>query len=875
MSERRQRATSQRRGPGITTQPCLSQSTFLAGLVLFASATGWLSAEPAGPRAELAPGLAAAQGAEVVSAARGTVTGENTPWVIDLGAARVELAEGQHAPIKGSRGPFLVQFTTIPNQSMVDSLRERGVTLDSYAGAHAYIARSQGGFAKEIFEGTAVRATAQLSPAMKLSEAFVADPDLRRRVQAGNKLRLVVVFAPGTDWESARAALALAGIDTRAQQLAMGRSAEAEASWEQLLQLLDDPLVLHVDPALPPLAPANADASWRVMADAVQEDPEMLGVDGSGVRVGVLDWFPSDIHADFGDRVTVVADDPRELFHGQMVSGAIAGAGTLDARAKGIAPGADLYWHGISDKLQVWNDTLRLVRDHDVTIASNSWSIFPGWQDAGSPTWNGNLWVWGYYHELAAGADELARSQDVLIVIASGNHRRHSHLGPHQHGEPILGSSDPTLFECVHPPNSFYESIAGPANAKNVLTLGAVSKDEVSAYFSSSGPTEDGRLKPDLVAPGVELFTTYLDDGYARGSGTSMATPVASGAAALVTDLFERRHGRRPQAITLKNLLIHSARDLGDPGPDYIYGHGLIDAELACRVVVAASFSADSGGVRKPGGRRSKALGNPAIGEGNVKSWILSGEISHGERFSYFLQLDGLQDDAGELRATLAWHDPPGQVLVNDLDLWLRDPTGARHEPFTLDPDHPERAAEQGRNAVDNVEHMAYPLPHAGQWAVVVEGEQIAMGPQEFSLIVSATDGNRPLERRAEGSCRVLDLFLTNQPSNAPDPESVTVFRTGDFVNFVATVELSENGDYGSFFGLFEVTFGIVNQDGELVVQGAMATHSVPMLPVAVLNGDDTITVPAEMAHGRYTAHLVVSLGNGTSARAEVPFEIE
>jgi hypothetical protein len=148
------------------------------------------------------------------------------------------------------------------------------------------------------------------------------------------------------------------------------------------------------------------------------------------------------------------------------------------------------------------------------------------------------------------------------------------------------------------------------------------------------------------------------------------------------------------------------------------------------------------------------------------------------------------------------------------------------------------------------------------------------MGPQPFSLIVSESDGNRPLERHAEGSCRILDLYLTNQPPSALDPEPVSVFRTGDALNFVAMVEVSENADYGSFFGLLEIVFRIETQAGELVMQSVIAHHTVPMLPPTEIFADG-VTVPSEMAADQYTAQVVVNLANGTSAQAEVPFEIE
>jgi hypothetical protein len=329
----------------------------------------------------------------------------------------------------------------------------------------------------------------------------------------------------------------------------------------------------------------------------------------------------------------------------------------------------------------------RFHDDYGVTIVNNSWNTKPGWW-LDTHSWHGDLWAFGYYHERAGAADALVRDTDLLVLFSAGNKRQVSFLGPHTHGDQH-GNEDGVSHEDLHPPNPRYRSIAGAAIAKNVLTIGGTTKDDEINLFSSFGPTDDGRVKPDLVAVGLDVLTTAADDGYVAASGTSISSPVVAGVAALLTDFSRRRHGRDPSSSVLKNLLIHSARDLGEPGPDYQSGFGMADAELAARILNAAVF--DDAVFRTPRRptRRVEATTSkkrPIHGVGaktspmnGMRSLVIEGVLDHGESSTFVLPV---ATDRDELRATLVWHDPPGPELVNDLDLRVVAPDGRVIRPL-------------------------------------------------------------------------------------------------------------------------------------------------------------------------------------------------
>ncbi len=130
-------------------------------------------------------------------------------------------------------------------------------------------------------------------------------------------------------------------------------------------------------------------------------------------------------------------------------------------------------------------------------------------------------------------------------------------------------------------------TINSPATAINAIAVGAVDKNMNLTYFSSKGPvgySENLTIKPDVVAPGLDIYSTW-SDGYTMMSGTSMATPRVSGIVAL---MLQVNSSLTPKDA--KNILEKTALDLGEKGEDNIYGAGLVNAYCA---VLNASIRGD------------------------------------------------------------------------------------------------------------------------------------------------------------------------------------------------------------------------------------------------------------------------------------------
>ena len=501
----------------------------------------------------------------------------------------------------------------------------------------------------------------------------------------------------------------------------------------------------------------NANAAISTGANQLSAAP--YSATGSGVTVGVWDGGAvRSTHQEFGARVTV-KDGATLLDHSTHVGGTIAAAGIV-AAAKGMAPVANIdsyEWN--SDKSEMTARGASYPGEPGTIYLSNhSYGYIAGWTYTGysSPKWNwygsgttaaGTETDFGIYDTNSRDTDSLAASLPYFLMFRSaGNDRADNPVA----GDSVSlststsSSSAVTYDPAKHPGGdgsykSGYDSISFDAVAKNIVTVGAVSdavangvRDTSKAamtYFSSWGPTDDGRIKPDLVANGDELYSALSTSNTAYGtmSGTSMASPNATGTAALLVELYGKLFpGQAMRASTLKGLLINTADDLGTPGPDYQTGWGLINAKAAADALEA--FHDQSNAVV-------------------VEDRVSTGDTTRSFTFSW--------DGVSPIRVTLCWTDPAGTAtttselhtarVLNNLDLTLTDATGEPHQPYvmpyvgTWTAANLSAAAVTGKNNVDNVEqvYLANPGTAGAYTATVTCDGALTNGAQNFSLIIT------------------------------------------------------------------------------------------------------------------------------------------
>ncbi len=501
----------------------------------------------------------------------------------------------------------------------------------------------------------------------------------------------------------------------------------------------------------------NLNAARTIDADHVWPGGSSgLDLDGANDQGEIALWDVGAVlvgHSEFGGRILQIDSAKSGSDHATHIAGTIIAAGA-DPMAKGIAYAArlDAYdWLGDSSEMAT-------AAAAGLRVSNHSYGTLAGWHHDseagvwywfGDPSVNGSAdYGFGFYGETPREWDEIAwNAPGYLIVKSAGNDR--DDTGPASGGAHYVfqggtWQTSTAVREADGGPDGF-DSIAWRGVAKNVLTVGAVEDlpygysgagDVVMAPFSSWGPTDDGRIKPDLVAGGVGVWSPVAADAsaYASYSGTSSAAAAASATAAIVSDQLATSRGTPPLAATVKGILVHTARESGPaPGPDYRFGWGLLDAEKAAELAAAAD--------PEPGLVRESVL--------------VSGAVD-----TVHLYVDGLDD----LRVTLCWTDPPGPVpapsldpgdptLVNDLELKVMRPAaGVGVQPWVLDPAAPDLPAYRGLNGRDNVERVDWPAPGAGEYLILLGAKQsdARMVGKTLRIINTAPDTHRTLPVRSD-----------------------------------------------------------------------------------------------------------------------------
>lgn len=424
-----------------------------------------------------------------------------------------------------------------------------------------------------------------------------------------------------------------------------------------------------------------------------------LGINGENMTVGVWDagsaWTN---HKEFDDRVSVMDQSEVVDSHATKVTGILVASG-LDKKSKGIAYRAQAVTHDwtkdIIEVAEMAADGL-LLSNHSYGIRTDR---VPDW-------------YFGSYIPVSRDWDRIMYNAPYyLMVTAAGNSQK-----SRDNGTPISGT-----------PEMGYDLLLGFATSKNGITVAAAdvkTNDQgeliraMVTPYSSFGPLDDGRIKPDIAAHGINIYTTGSTDNqeYEIAQGTSVATPGVTGSMLLLQQYHEELEGRFMKAATLKGLVLHTADDVNTPGPDYKMGWGVINSKSAVELMANKGYS----------------------------SLIAEETLMEGERRTYTVTANGKDP----LSASISWTDPAtGHVntsllndrtpaLVNDLDIRITK-DGKTYFPWKLNGTHAEVPAIKGDNKVDPFEKIDLEGAEGTFTITITHKNKLDGGLQDFSLIVS------------------------------------------------------------------------------------------------------------------------------------------
>lgn len=537
-----------------------------------------------------------------------------------------------------------------------------------------------------------------------------------------------------------------------------------------------------------------------------------LSLSGTNMVLGMWDGYAvrtTHVEFAFGGNTRITQLDGATNYlvdpHSTAVAGTMVASG-INTNAKGMAFSSRLLAHD-------WNydyaEMAVAASSNGLRISNHSYVLNAGWSLI--DRWGTGNWQWAWwgdpyvnlYEDYKFGfysTNESRRIDQItyeactyLPVWASGNERGGFNWGPAT--QPIfhwlyINGSFAWTTSMVHYSDGTYDGydlIPPQGAAKNVLTVGAVSNvpggftsptNVFLASFSSTGPTYDGRIKPDVVAQGVNLFTTSntTDNAYSVVSGTSFAAPSVAGSLNLLQQLYcdVRGTNRALLASTLKALAIHTADDCGATGPDYTFGWGLMNTPAAAQLIT-----------------------NDLAGDGH--SHIKEVALPNGETITFPV----LATNTSPLKVTICWTDPPGPmlspslnptnlVLINDLDLRVIGPNGTTNMPWVLNPSTPSSAATTGDNFRDNVEQVYIAAPTNGIYTVKVTHKgTLSNDWQEVSILIS---GNLPMNKP---ELEIVDVHRYFAPTNTLEWPSVVgqFYRVQSNTNLIDGIWVDHTGD--------------------------------------------------------------------------------
>lgn len=494
-------------------------------------------------------------------------------------------------------------------------------------------------------------------------------------------------------------------------------------------------------------------------------------LDGSGLVVGVWDGgVHRNTHVEFDSRALILDGSAEVAGHSTHVSGTI-GASGLNASARGMAGKVVIEGYDWDQDLQ----EMEAAASQGLLVSNHSYGFVTGWDynsDEERWQWWGDLaiseeedYLFGFYHRESHDYDRIAhRHPNYLIVKSAGNDRGE---GPSPGTEHYVWENgewvSSTYIRNKDGGDDGFDSMGPSSTAKNILTVGAV-RDMPLGYtgrenvmitsFSAFGPTDDGRIKPDLVANGDRLYSTYSggDDDYRNSSGTSMSAPNVSGSLALIQQHHSDLYASYLNAASLKGLVLHTADDAGNSGPDFKYGWGLLNTLSAVNLISDDQYDR-----------------------------IQEATISEGGEHRIRLYSSGDKP----IKVSICWTDPEGivpvseldpvkRILVNDLDLKLvRLVDGKEIRPFILDPLNPDKEAIRGDNVLDNVEQILEEYPLKGFYEVIVSHKESLSGEgQDFSIIFSGLTDEYYASGVTELTENNGEFKLTSAPEYLPDMDA-------------------------------------------------------------------------------------------------------
>jgi hypothetical protein len=563
---------------------------------------------------------------------------------------------GQHVYV-------LLQLEDIPTKTDKTALEKQGVELLHYIPNYAWIAKINQDIPTEKLTQLKLKGISEFKAVWKMSLALET---ANIPSHAGN---IDLLSARVLFWKEKNTLVDYqelceqAGLNVEVENQEKNW-VEVNTSWLKLVAFAEHPLVQYIEFQSPPQEDEFKEEITQIQSNYISNNVgKGLFFDGTGVAIAVNEggYIDSTYQVNFKNRLDRSLETGNLSGHKTGVGRRMASAGNLDPDFRGTAFGAILQSGGIN-----FGDAAA----NGITIVNNSF----GYGCIGSGTTS-------TYNSGAANNDNLVRTNPSFMITYSCGNMGGSDCG---YGNGTAGAGWGNITGLVK-------------SAKNIFAVGALNTSGELTGFSSRGPAWDGRILPDICATGP--------------GGTSHASPNLAGVFAQLTHAYkEKNTGTLPKSGLIKAILMNSADDMLNRGPDFKSGYGKINARKAYQIIDQNQF----------------ATASIAQGGSNTHNITVPNNVKEVKVMVYWTDYEAVAGITS-------------RALVNDLDIRLEDPAAMQWQPWVLNPTPDslllESPALRTRDSLNNVEQVSLLDPVSGNYTLHVDGFVVPQGPQEYFIV--------------------------------------------------------------------------------------------------------------------------------------------
>ncbi len=610
---------------------------------------------------------------------------QEEPYILHFKYSRV-LPSGNEAEWSASLKPSpasmfggqffrIIQFFEIPDIQAKERLASAGILLMDYLPSKAYFSSIRSDFNQDIIREMHIRSILEVLPAYKADPAVLEGIVPPHATEENGLAVLTVCYYPNLQADAVIRMLGNAGAVVRGRD-DFGKTLVVSVPAHGIGELAALPCVMFVEPVSPEPEPENYTGRTLHHTNVLAADYQAgRQYDGTGVNLMLQDDGIIGPHIDYQGRIGDQFVSSNSGDHGDHCAGIIMAAGNIDPKARGNAFGSTLWVYSVSPSYPGFAAIPTVYHTLGIRVTSAS-----------------------YGDGCNAGYTSLARTLDQQVrMFPSLMH--------------VFSAGNSGNENCNYGAGAGWGNITGGhKQGKNVLAVANLDSEDDLAGSSSRGPAHDGRIKPDIGAKGTSVWSTINPNRYGFKSGTSMACPgVAGSLAQLIQAYRELNNGMDPMAGLLKGIILNTAEDLGNPGPDFRFGWGRINALRAVRVMEEGRYD--------------------------------SGIVVQGATMTHQLVVPA---GTAQLRVMVYWTDYEASVntnwsLVNNLDITLSDPASVVWRPWRLShfphPDSLNAPAVRGTDNRNNMEQVTLDNPVPGNYSLTVQGMSVPQGPQTYYLV--------------------------------------------------------------------------------------------------------------------------------------------